>query len=115
MSAGKLTEQVRIEQFGQVDDGYGGLEDGGWSTRVATVFAQITPKSAREREEADQLTAETQYDVVLPNIREIQASDRLIWLTNDNLILEVRQLNDEGARPIYRTLVCEGTAGETSS
>jgi len=111
---GLLTEEVRLQSVTQTDDGYGGMTSS-WSNVGEITFAQITPRTAREREEGDQLTAETQYEVILPNRRDIGAADRLVWVTNSNLILEIRQMNDEGAMPLYRMLVCEATEGEAAA
>lgn len=108
MPAGALDQRIRIEGETRVPDGGGGWTISGYG-EVATVWASVRPLSAREALQAGQLEAAGTYRVTIRNRRDIDptAAMRIVWVSNGDKVLNVRQAADPGARAQYRELVAE--------
>lgn len=111
MDLGEMDQVIRFEQSGRVSDGAGGYTLA-WST-VAETWAKVEPVSSREALRAGQIEASSLYRITFPNDRglTIRASMRIIWTTNGDMVMNIRQAADPGPRPLVREIVAEeGTA-----
>lgn len=75
LSIGKLTQRVAIQEFADVDDGYGG-KTRSWST-VATVWARVQPLVGNERVYGMQLQDEATHKITM-RYRTINAKNRIL-------------------------------------
>lgn len=107
MPAGHRNERIRFERESRTTDNMGGFTVD-WQTLIAVdVRAEIAPLSGREVVQAQQVQGRAMYRVVIPNIRTILVSDRIVWRSNGDKILNIRDLSDPGVRAIERTLTAE--------
>lgn len=105
-TAGQLTERIRFEQESRTPDGGGGASIS-WPT-VATRWAAVEPLKGREQLQAMQLQASNLYRVTIRNDGlAITASMRLVWLTNGNALLNIRECPPTPKGSLYRVLVAE--------
>lgn len=106
MQGAKLTERVRIEREIRIADQGGGAEIG-WDV-VRTIWASVQPLKGREQLEAMQLEASNLYRVTLRNDHDdLDASRRLVWLTNGHMVLNIREIAPRSPRDPMRVLVAE--------
>lgn len=109
MSAGTLDQRIRIEQKSDTDDSTGG-QTVVWST-LDTVWASIVPDSAegnaKEELSAHKLRATSRYQVSLRNRADLDATMRVIWLSNGNAVLNIREMPYPGDRALLRHLIVE--------
>lgn len=107
MQSGDLDQRIRLEAETRTPDGGGGWTIS-WS-EIATVWARVLPISAREALRAGQLEAAGMYRVTIRNRRDISpgAAMRIVWVTNGDMVLNIRQAADPGARAQVRELVAE--------
>lgn len=108
MPTGALDQRIRIETETRAPDGGGGWTISGYGA-VATVWASVKPLTAREALQAGQLEEAGTYRVSIRNRRDIDptAAMRIVWVTNGDKVLNVRQAIDPGARAQYREFVAE--------
>lgn len=108
MSAGRRDQRIRFEKQARTGDGGGGYTVD-WQNRHAVwVRAAVEPISGREQLSAMQIEGRPMYRVTIPNqIRDVTLEDRIVWLSNGNRILNIRDLGDAGPRAIVRTLLAE--------
>lgn len=105
MQAGQLTERIRIETPQRVADGYGG-ETETWTT-TATVWAEVKAVRGREPEEAGKPEMSVTYLITIRRRSDLTAADRIVWTTNGNTELNLREIRDQGPRHEWLTLVAE--------
>ena len=103
MQAGRLREQVAIQQESVTRDEYG-AEVIAW-VGVATVWASILPKASGERflSGAAQLQAEITHTVRIRYRSGITAKMRLLW---GSRYLEVETITDPDGRKRELVLMC---------
>lgn len=96
---GEMTERVRIEQKGTSSDGPFRTSTG-WST-VATVWAKVAPVSAREdiNNEAQRILGK--YKVTIRRRTDLTGDMRLVWTSNGDLALNIRELQNVSGRGQY--------------
>jgi head-tail adaptor len=109
MQAGKYDQRIAIDREDRSADGGGGSTVT-W-TETAEVWASVWPVGAREQIVADQLQGASLYRVRIRNAPSggptILPSYRLRWVTNGNMVLNVRGGLDGGHRQAHRELICE--------
>lgn len=105
MRVGPLRHRVRIER--KVEDGGGpyGEPVTTWEP-VITVWAQISPQSARETDAAGQTLGQTTYEITM-RYRELDYTHRLV---HQGAIYDIREVRPPNVRNML-TLVC--TTGTT--
>ena len=107
-----LDQRITLSTEQRSDDGGGGY-DLVWRD-VATVWAGIKPISGREQVQADQQSGTVRYRVII-RARAVPggvSSDmRLIWRTNGDKILNVREVMDAGPRAAYLEFFAESGVG----
>lgn len=107
MPAGARDQLIRFQYLSRTSDGGGGYE-GTWVNRHAVaVRARIEPTGAGETFETEQTETRAGYSITIPNLRDIQATDRIIWVSGGDKVLNIRDLGEAGPRPIERTLMAE--------
>ena len=107
MPAGSRDQLIRFQYESRVSDGGGGYYTD-WVNRHDVAFrAEIKPLGGREQIEAQQVEGRAMYRITIPNVRNILLSDRIVWTSNGNKILNIRELGDAGSRPVERTLMAE--------
>lgn len=107
MTLNLLDQRVAIQSETRAADGQGGSSPT-WTT-VATLYADVVQGSGREAMRGRQEVLETTYRVTFRNqgtARLITGASRLLWVSNSNLVLNVRSAPDPGKRAMYRTVVC---------
>ena len=85
---GRLRERIRIRRLGDVSDGKGGWVRG-WSTVVEEVFAEVVGQNGREGVIANTLQGTSTYRINLRYRNDLRANDQIIWLTNNNIELNI--------------------------
>lgn len=109
MDAGKFDQRIAIDREDRVSDGGGGASVT-W-TEVTKVWAAVWPVGAREQVVADQLHGASLYRVRIRNAPSgwptISESYRLRWVTNGDMVLNVRGGLDGGHRQGHRELIVE--------
>ncbi len=107
MAQPKLNERIVILRSGTAPDGQGGLEDG-WSA-VATVWAQIRPLSGREQMAAAKEQTLTIYQIIVrrPVDYTLFGDDRVLWKSNGEKLMAVREILDFGGRDPWMTFMAE--------
>jgi SPP1 family predicted phage head-tail adaptor len=73
-----LRERIVIESGARTADGHGGSAGTTWST-VATVSAQVRPKSGRERAHAAALEASADYEFTIRRRADLDTTMRIVW------------------------------------
>lgn len=110
MPAGPRDQIIKFQYEGRTPDGGGGA-DTAWQDRYAVIIrAHIVPLNGRELVQAQQLQGRAMYKVTVPNaaaLRTVQLSDRIVWVSNGDKILNIRDLGDAGTRPVERTIIAE--------
>ena len=105
---GDLDQRVTFQSPSGATDAGGGRATG-WTDIAAnpTVWANIEALTGREGVEADKLEASARYRVTIRNRSDVDSSMRLVWLTNGNLALNIREMPDPGPRALYREFFAE--------
>src|SRR5262245_19417955 len=75
--AGMLDQRITLERITTTRDGAGGATEQ-WST-YATVWAKVTPKTGRERDNAMRNEAVAEYTIEIRYRSDIRTSDRIGW------------------------------------
>lgn len=102
---GLLDQRVRIESQNNVSDGQGGFTKG-WAT-VTTVWARVEPITGKEGVEAGRMEFALRYRVTIRTRLDFDGSARLIWTSNGNKVLNIREIHDGGPRPQFMMLIAE--------
>lgn len=107
MPAGQRDQRIRFQYQERAEDGGGGYETT-WTNRFpVAVRAAVVPVSGREQLSAMQAEGRSLYRVTIPNLRAIELSDRILWVSNGDKVLNIRDLGDAGPRSTERTLLAE--------
>lgn len=107
MPAGQRDQLIRFQYQERAEDGGGGYETTWTNRHGVTVRAGVVPISGREQLSAMQTEGRALYRVLIPNLRDITLSDRIVWTSNGGRILNIRDLGDAGPRETERTLLAE--------
>lgn len=111
MQPGEMDQRVTIQaQTLAADGGGGGASSWADIGTVPTVWAGVEALSGREVTDAQQLEGRAMYRLTIRNRSDITAAMRVLWVSNGNLVLNIRELPDPGPRALYRSLVCEAGA-----
>ncbi len=102
---GELDQRLRIESQNNAADGQGGFTKG-WST-VATVWAEVEPITGREGVEADRLEFALRYRITIRTGQTFDTSARLVWTSNGNKVLNIREIHDAGGRQNFVMIIAE--------
>ena len=106
MSAGKLSERIRIDTEARVSDNGGGASLS-W-TQGPTRWAKVEPLKGQEQLHAMQLQASTLYKITMRNDgTAITAANRLVWLTGGNLVLNIREAPHTPIHSLMRVIIAE--------
>lgn len=106
-NAGSLDERVSIERKIMVADGMGGFTE--TVSTIATLWANVSPMSGRERDMADQTESPRNYRFIVRRSAvsaAIRADDTVTWRGK---AMNIRFIADAGPRPQY--LMFEAEAG----
>ena len=104
---GEMQHRITIEQKTRgASDGAGGFLPETWST-VATVWAKLEPKSARELVDSDQVVHRISHVIFIRARSDVTAAMRVKFGSRTMAILSVREIL-EGGR--WTELLCEETA-----
>lgn len=101
---GEMTERVVIQSETRTADGQGGFTIT-WSD-VATVWAKVESVSGREASAAGQVEWTQRYRIWIRK-RSIDPAHRVKWSTNGDVVLNIREIHDQGGRWQYLMIVAE--------
>jgi SPP1 family predicted phage head-tail adaptor len=111
MNPGRMDQRVTFqEETLSADGGGGGAPSWADIGTVPTVWASVVPMRASETLDAAQLEGRAIYRLTVRNRSDITAGMRILWVTNGNLVLNIRALPDPGPRALYRTVEAEAGA-----
>lgn len=96
---GALSETIRFESYTTTADGPF-LESDGWSTHT-TARASIVPVMGREDELAQSQRVTAKYRITMRKISGITGDMRIVWTSNGDKTLNIRELPDPGTRSLY--------------
>ncbi len=99
-----LDQRVELQKFSRTSDGQGGFTES-WTVE-ATVWASVTPTTGDERNQAERLSAEGNYEVTIRYRTDVNEAWRLRWVNRDRL-MNIRFVQDSGKRELYLTISCE--------
>lgn len=85
---GEMDQRVVIQEEQNVPDGAGGSSLS-WVNVGSAFLAKVRPMTGRERFNSDQLEVPTNYMVVM-RVRTITEKQRMLWVSNNNLPLNIR-------------------------
>lgn len=89
-SIGAKREMIAVERKTRTQ-----RDDKGWDATTAQIaqrWAHFQPLQDREQLEAGRQAPRTQYLVTLANLTDVTEDDTLIWLTNSNARLNIKQV-----------------------
>lgn len=107
MPAGARDQLIRFQYRVRTPDGGGGYEATWTNRHTVAVRATVDPHGGGETIEGEQAEGRAGYSVTIPNLRDIELSDRIVWVSGGNKILNIRDLGEQGPRPRERTLQAE--------
>lgn len=106
ISRGMMRERIRVVRKTRT-----ARSDGGYDVSDTTVqerWAHIAPSGSSEREEAGRQHSGVSYTVTMDSRgADVTADDKLLWLTNSNLVLNVRGVHKPPRRDLPLELRCE--------
>lgn len=102
---GRMDQRIRIESQNNVSDGQGGFTKG-WTT-VATVWAAVEPVTGKEAVEAGRLEFALRYRITIRTRLDFDTAARLVWTSNGNKVLNIREIHDGGPRPQFLMIIAE--------
>jgi SPP1 family predicted phage head-tail adaptor len=102
MSAGKLSERITIEQETLTGDGMGGGTSA-WAAHVS-LWAEVVPKSARERLQAGQVEATATHTFCIRRRADITESMRITWRGE---VYNIRAIALPALRALYMEIDAE--------
>lgn len=100
---GEMDQRIAIETQTTTADGMGGGAIA-W-TAGASFWAKVRPMTGNERSHAQQIESPATY-VVITRTRTITENQRLKWVSNGNLILNIRHIA-RSPRDLYMKLEVE--------
>lgn len=101
-SSGDLNRRITLETLSTTSDGSGGVIST-WNT-LATVWAQVSPKSGTEKLHGDQLTPTITYDVTIRYRKDVDASMRVIY---EGRTLRILGVIDHAEQHRFLSLSCD--------
>jgi len=101
---GELDQRIVIEREVFTSDGSGGQVQA-WETAHGPMWAKVRPQSGMERARSDQVQEEAKYVVIIRN-RPVLENQRLRWVSNGNLIMNIRYV-ERAPRALYIKLEVE--------
>lgn len=105
VAIGVMRERVSVVRESRVQ-----RSDGGWdvtTSTIATHWARVHPVMARESEQSGRLAGRTTYLITLYRSEDIYTSDTLVWATNGDIQLNIREVRLPGDRPLLMDIVAE--------
>lgn len=108
---GRQRDRVAIKRLTQSQ-----RSDGGYDTSlstVTTVWADIEAKTGnsgaagKENEQAGRLRGNVRYIVQVHRETDVTPDDYLTWVTNGDLPLNIKEVQQVTPRSLYKILVCE--------
>lgn len=107
MKTGQLRERVTIEQYSTASDGAGGKTKT-WTVK-GTVWANVTPKRAGEREVSDRLSTSVEYEVSVRYDATITPQMRVKWTPyqGSEKELTIKSVVNFDQKRKYMVLICE--------
>lgn len=114
MPAGRRDQRIQLQNPSEEEGEIGG-QSISWADYGPEIFAEIKPQNsvqalAVQREEARGL-----YRVTIPNVRALVADWRIVWVSNGDKLLVIRDASDPGQRAVERTLICEEAGAEMTA
>ena len=107
MPSGKRDQRVQFYSRAEILDGGGGRSID-WQARFARgVHAAIRPLSGPEAYSMMQIEERGLYEVTIKNVRSITINDKLIWETNGNKELVIKDLRNAGPRDVERMFIAQ--------
>ncbi|MDF1720520.1 MAG: phage head closure protein [Minwuia sp.] len=105
MQPGAMDQRIRIEGQGNTSDGQGGFTRA-WST-VATVWARVEPITAKEAVEAGRIEFSQRFRIMLRTRLDFTTAARMVWTSNADMILNIREIHNGGPRPQFMMVIAE--------
>jgi SPP1 family predicted phage head-tail adaptor len=99
---GKLRHEITIQQQGSSRDAGGGISSG--FTTLATVFANITPKSGKELYKQGKLVGSISHEIIIRHRTDISTKNRISF---DSRLFNIRSVLDIDERGRFLKLQCE--------
>lgn len=90
MGAGKYNRRIKIQQWAETTDEFGGVIEG-WED-YATVWARVEPVSGREYWQAAQVQAEGTIQVTVRTSAKMRAVDPTYRILHDGRVLEITHI-----------------------
>lgn len=100
---GKLDQRIRIDQLTAATDGP--FQVGSTWAAVDTVWANVKPLNGNEAVNADAQNVNAKYKVTIRKRTDITGQMRLVWTSNGNKTLNIRELPDAGTRSLYQDII----------
>lgn len=101
---GEMDQRIVIQEEANTPDGAGGFVLG-WVNVGSEFWAKVRAMSGKERSVSDQLEVPANYAVIMRNM-SITEKQRVLWVTNGNLVLNVRFVH-QSPRDLYIKVDCE--------
>jgi SPP1 family predicted phage head-tail adaptor len=108
MQSGKYDQRIRIEDEVRTPDGGGGSPVA-W-TPVAEnpeIWAAVWAISSREQFAGGQLSGVSSYRVRIRRRDDLTTAHRLVWLSNGDMLMNIRGIIDNGRRVDYLELLVD--------
>lgn len=103
---GNMSERITVKRPLRVQRSDGGFDV--TMTTIQTRWAQITPASARESEQAGRLHGATTYNVeVDARGADVAVDDTIVWTTGGNVELNVREVRTPRVRDMALVIVAD--------
>lgn len=103
---GEMRERIRFVRNSRT-----ARDDGGYDVADATVatrWASVSPVQANEREAHGRMRGAVTYLIKCdPQALALTVDDRIVWLTNGNVELNIREIRTPGARAMTLDIVAE--------
>jgi len=108
MTIGKLDQRITFQEETRVVDGGGGHSTV-WAdmAECATVWAAVEPMTGREGMNAQQVEETVKYKITIRRRSDLAAKMQIIWKSNANKALNVRAIQDAGARSMYTEILAD--------
>lgn len=108
-----LRETVRIERRAAVDDGYGNVISGGWSSTASPIYAEIKPMRGREEVLAGKLSGTMPFEITLrwrsdlaEGVDRLTTADRVVNVRTGETY-NIRSIENPDMRNRWLLLTCE--------
>lgn len=102
---GRLDQRITFQSNTATADGMGGsVQAWGNVASVPTVWAQVVPKAAAERDSNDEINADGLYEFTVRNRSDISETDRIVW---GGVNFNIRGIYRTGTRSLYLRIDAE--------